>query len=722
MDMKRAFTLLEKLPEPEVHTLEQIKADIKCFDGSKDTDLPNVLELLGEAMKAHRVSIDYETEGLRPYAAGAAVLSCALSYEHQGKHKTFSFAIDHPKSGWKGTPRMTVLNKLRNLISDDVLKIAHNTPFEVEWSIFLFGKEVVNHAAWEDPMMQAQFIDERRGTQVRDQDDRKAAYQSLDFLVKKYFGISIKAPFKLNKKHMSESPLPEMLLYNGVDAKYTLLLHKRQYDDILDDDVLDAYFEAVPRQPTVALMQYFGMRVDGEKVFAHQFHLADEIDEIIGKIAELKVIKQYIKDHKSFNPASNQEVLTIFRDYLNRPEIVVVPKHHEVHTFDRPSLGKKKWDEEPKAPKQSVDKGVLQQIDHPLAALILELRERTKLKSTYVDVMAKTPLLPDGSPTITCEKANGSVVNETFVGGTGNVIYPDGRLHTTYNCTFPETGRLSSDSPNLQNFPKRAHAEIRDQVSADPGCVLVAVDYGQLEWATTAICTRDKVIVKANWDEYDVHMEWAEKIARAYPKMIGGIEFMKDKEVMKKFRSLVKNKMVFPVIFGARNESVRSYLTTATGVDFPEKICNAILEEFDDTFSGLRTWQAATLRSYHERGYVESPTGRRHYYPLTPNQIINQPIQSVAADIVCDGMNRLSYMACTTGNWYLHPRLNVHDDLTFNVPDDEKVLEEAVQTIYKAMLTPSYDFINIPLSVEIAVGPNWFELESLGKFWSHRDL
>ncbi len=128
------------------------------------------------------------------------------------------------------------------------------------------------------------------------------------------------------------------------------------------------------------------------------------------------------------------------------------------------------------------------------------------------------------------------------------------------------------------------------------------------------------------------------------------------------------------------------------------------------------------MKFYYEEGYVESPTGRRHHYPLTRNQAINFPIQSVACDLVCCAMNELSHKAVLSGNWHLHPILNIHDDLSFSIPDNDQILEKSIETIYRVMLDQPYDFINVPLSVKASIGKNWFDMQDIGAFWSHKDL
>jgi DNA polymerase I len=186
---------------------------------------------------------------------------------------------------------------------------------------------------------------------------------------------------------------------------------------------------------------------------------------------------------------------------------------------------------------------------------------------------------------------------------------------------------------------------------APKGYVLAAFDYGQLEGCTAAMCSRDKVLVKALWEDYDIHMEWAVKTAKLYPDI--------PHDNMKVFRSIIKNKLIFPAIFGAQNESIAGYL------NMPDHVIEKLMDEFWTTFHRLKQWQDRLMKTYYEVGYVESPAGRRHHYLLTRNQAINHPVQSFACDIVCDAVVRLSMEARATGNWHLHPVLNIHDDLTF---------------------------------------------------------
>jgi len=586
--------------------------------------------------------------------------------------------MSHPTNAWSVQQKRELTSLCSGLLGNrGPVKVAHNAPFELEWFIWLCGQNIVDHAAWECTQMQAHFLDERRGKQGHGDDDRRAPYQNLEFLVKQHFGIKYKSLFKLNKKDMSKSDLGEMLIYNALDTKYTLKLHHAQTRLLKERGLHDAYLEALPRQTGVALMQTLGVLVDQAEVKHNQKKLGEEIAAIEAEIDALPVVREYKADHREVNFAAGPDTLNIFRDYLKRPEVFTNPEHYQVHDYNVASKTKRKFDEAPVKGRYSVDRQVLDKIDHPLAKLVLDLRNRTKIKSTYCDGLE-------------C--------------GKGSLVYPDGRLHCNFNTTFAETGRTSSDDPNMQNFPQRRDAWIRRQIVAPKGHTLVAFDYGQLEGCTAAMCSKDKVLVKALWEDYDIHQEWAEKYAAKYPA--GGPPD----------RSRIKNKLVFPAIFGAQNKSIAGYLGA------PEEIIEDLMDEFWETFDGLAEWQDALMKQYYEVGWVASPTGRRHHYPLTRNQAINHPVQSFACDIVCNAMNELSCMAAETNQWHLHPVLNIHDDLTMVIPDNDDILEEAITTIYKVMLSPSYKEVNVPLSVKVSIGPAWYGMQEIGKFWSHRDV
>ncbi len=191
--------------------------------------------------------------------------------------------------------------------------------------------------------------------------------------------------------------------------------------------------------------------------------------------------------------------------------------------------------------------------------------------------------------------------------------------------------------------------------------ILMEFDHGQLEARVIAMFSQDKVFVKALWERYDVHAEWARRIALAYPSRIGGKKNLDDKAVMKTFRNDVKNQFVFPLFFGA------TLGKTAHELSIPVEAIQPLYDEFWRTFSGVKAYQETMEAFYRKHGYVSCLTGRRRHAPLSYNQIINSPIQGTASDLVVDAMDRLSEMDI----WEYQACLNVHDSLMFVIEEDE---------------------------------------------------
>lgn len=392
LDIEKACNLVRNLDYPVIETESSIRKDVLTFNGKDQNGGLNgfMLKWVG-VEKAKVVAIDIETQGLRPYSKDAAILSVAISYDDVN----FSFALDHPQSKWTPSELKHIKGCLRDLLICDTIKVAHNSVFECEWLAYFFGKDAIRHEVWECTQTQAHFIDERRGAgQSDDTETKRATYQGLGFLVQMYFGVPFKQWFQLDKKNMAEQPLEETLIYNGADTRFTLRLWHRQNEILRTEGLHSAYLMAVCRQVTIALAQLLGMPVNQSKVKKLQDQLKDEISVIQAEIESLDVVRQYIKDKKEFKPLGD-DALAIFRDYLKRDEIQIKDGN------------KVRW---------SIDKNILEKIDHPLAELIVKLRNKTKIKSTYVDGLEL---------------------------GKGNLVWPDGKIHCNFNSTFTTTGRTS---------------------------------------------------------------------------------------------------------------------------------------------------------------------------------------------------------------------------------------------------------------------------------------
>lgn len=261
----------------------------------------------------------------------------------------------------------------------------------------------------------------------------------------------------------------------------------------------------------------------------------------------------------------------------------------------------------------------------------------------------------------------------------------------------------SSDDPNMQNWPNRKGKEIREIIAAPEGHWMVGADYGQIEARIIGIVSQDQAFCEALWNNYDIHKYWAERIAEAYPNVIGGKNYLGNQDKLNRFRKDVKNQWTFPAFYGSSPYSI------AASIGVPTEIVLELFDEFWDMFRGVKKWQKWVLNRYERLGYVETLTGRRRHAPLSMNEIINSGIQGTASDICVDAMNRLSEAG-------IQVVMNVHDEIDSYVPDDK--LEDQTEQIAEVMCSVPFKWVNIPIAVEVSVGPDWYNMEEIGTFYS----
>lgn len=635
-------------------------------DGGKK-QLHKVFDWMEEIADLDLFAIDIEATSLRPYYENSRILTVAIgTYD-----KTYCFPIDHPKA-W-GIRTKVMHKKFKHFLLNSGKKICHNLNMEQEWFLYNYGDEIIRGTEWTDTMAQAYVLDTRKGM------------LSLGKLVLQYMGFNVKVLSNLDMTNMINEPLRKVLPYNGLDTKYTFKLHEVQQERLElkeNKSLLPLVEKHIRTSGTIVRMQKEGLIPNTWEVVRHQRRLNGLIKPILSEIQKLPEIKKYKKlTKKEFNPRSNtDDVLFVFKNILMRKEI-------EVDKKGKNGEIKKGY---------SVDESVLKKIPKSktkLPSLLLKMRGYEKLKSTYVDSIA-------------------------------GYTYFDGLIHPNFNDKFTNTGRLSCIDPNGQNFPKRKHKNIRSVITANrvmealygdriKQYKLVSADYGQIEARVIAMASQDDKFVTALWNDLDIHMEWAEYfmeadstwIERVAKKMELDINNVEEKVLMKAVRFTAKNSWVFAKFFGAANYTCAKYL------DIKESIAEELGELFWKEFAGVKEWQDDLQSFYKKYGYVESLTGRRRYAPVSFNEIINTPVQGCASDIVVDAMNRCSdkgYQTC----------LNVHDDLLFRFL--KETYKKDIKSIANIMCFPKFNFINIPISIEIEVGSDWYDLKEYKIFESNK--
>lgn len=660
-DLQRAFDDLDNLPKPVVHTTEMAKANVECI-----TDIDQISAALRWASRQPHIGQDYETNCKRPYEGGSKILTIGVGT----LEKAYAFPLHHPGAGYS-TKQIKQIEELwvRFLMTAPCVKRVHSLAFEQEWSGAKFGVDVIRARPWEDTSNLAAIVDERTGRKM------KSGPFSLEFLCQQKFGFNLKKISNVDRAKLASTPLDVVLLYNGMDAKYHDALADELWIDINQQGLQEASRLAQRRVPTVVLSQLKGAPVDQAVVKSLEKKYGGQVAKCEEAIQSLEVVQRFESvSGRRFNPFSPTDLKVVFDEMLHCDELWVEDKYTKKEKF---STEESVLDELIKAAPADSD-------EVQLAKALIDLRGANGTKSKYVDAL--------------------------LLGSDNCVVYPDGMIHTNFNTYFAETGRLSSDQPNLQNFPKRDDVtkEVRKSIAARKGEIILAFDYGQIEARVIAAATKDKVFIKALWENYDVHKHWAQRLASEYPARIGGKKMLSDKKVMKDFRTDIKNQWTFPLFFGASANSVSNYL------HIPLDVIEEQIEEFWKMFPEAKNWQDNLIKFYNRNGYVECLTGRRRRGPLTKNQIINSPIQGSAAEIVLDAMSRLS----ESGDPELQPEINIHDDLTFlrvKVNRANVIAEKVIGTMLKVPFKWAHV---VPITVEMSMGKNWCDLEEIGVYSS----
>jgi DNA polymerase-1 len=321
----------------------------------------------------------------------------------------------------------------------------------------------------------------------------------------------------------------------------------------------------------------------------------------------------------------------------------------------------------------STDRKVLQLLEgkHPIVGLIGQYRELTKLDNTYLSA------LPD-------------------------LLGEDGRLHTTFNQTVAETGRLSSTNPNLQNIPVRTPLgrEIRGAFVAEPGQVLVSCDYSQVELRILAHCSGEPALADAFRRGEDVHRATAAEVFGMAPA---------DVDRATRDRAKAVN---FGIVYGISDFGLSEQL------NIPRADARAYIDTYLARYPRVRSFIDTTIAAATQDGYVTTLLGRRRPIPelggstvqqrqLGERLAVNTVIQGSAADIIKAAMVR-AHAALEEAGMRTRIILQIHDELLLEAPDDE--VERAGALVRQAMVS-AYP-LDPPLAVDTGVGETWLEAKS----------
>jgi uracil-DNA glycosylase family 4 len=660
-DVKDLFKKIDDFPDASKFYVpeEQRATRIEVIDGSNELHYEALCMFLDEAQTDPMAGVDIETSKLRPYSEGAIIATCAISI----KSRTLAFPVLHPE-GWNGDKKMQrmVVDLLLHYLRNSNAKTAHNLIFELEWFAYTYDQCIMRETEWHDSMAAAHTLDKRPGA------------LSLGATTVLRFGFDVKSMSNLDTARILEYPLLDVLHYNALDAKWG---REAQLDMMAEFEDVPKLWEEYQRKtrttPSLVMSQLIGLPVDFEYAALMRDTLQKEYDDALRLLTQSNEVKKFERMFgRSFVPGGDDEVL-LLRDVMKR---------------DEGARGEGSY---------SVDDATLSAIPKSAGispGLIQTMRGSDKLLGTYI------------RPVFNQDPKKGTVL-----------VYPDGRMHPSYNLMIAETDRLSCEDPNAQNYPKRKRKEVRGYVVTPDGrvYVFVACDYGQLEARVIAMASEDRNLVDSLWTDFDIHGHWATRFVALYPEIkdwvVEEFEVDWDEKGMKTLRQECKNKWVFPQFFGS------SYRSCAASMHLPLDIAEDASQEFWDQFKGVKRWQQRMVDHYAKHHYVETLLGSRRYGPLSLNQIINTPIQGTGAHIVLDAQNRISEMAQSTERWHLVPPLNVHDDLSYFIPRVSMV--EDVELIAHTMCDCRFPFVNVPILVEVSVSQHrWHEMSEIGVYRS----
>ncbi len=584
-------------------------------------------DLVERLKGADRFTFDVETTSTD--AVTADLVGIALT---DAPGRGYYVPISHPQSLISHLP--SLISTLHPLFEDGTLqKIAHNAKYDIT---VLAQHGLETRGPFFDTMIASWLIN-------------PLGSHGLKNLAWTRLGIEMTEITELigsGKKQitMAQVPVEKVAPYACADVDMTLRLVDELTQELKERGLWSLFTDVeMPLVPVLIDMERTGIRLD----VAVLHEMSDQLEQ------RLREIEREIQDlvGYNFNINSTQQLSDALFIKLALP-----------------TDGLKKT----KSGYYSTAAGVLEGLrgQHPVIDLILEQRQLTKLKSTYVDALPQ-------------------------------LVNPDtGRIHTSFNQTGAVTGRISSSNPNLQNIPIRTELgrEVRRAFVAEAGWKLVAADYSQVELRVMAHIAQDPGLLAAFERGEDIHAATAATVL--------GVPLT---EVTKDQRRIAKS-----VNFGLSYGQSAFGLAQQTGMSREE--ATQFIKTYFEKYPGVREYIDRTKRQAAKQGYVETLLGRRRYFPnlakmrgpergRAEREAINMPIQGTAADIIKIAMIRL-HQALRERRLHSRMLLQVHDELVLEAPDDEVDL---VIPLVREVMGGAYE-LAAPLKVDVEVGQNWLEM------------
>ena len=585
----------------------------------------NILALVKELLAQKEVCIDTETTGIN--ANDVELVGLSFSYK---EHEGFYVPIANESEAKKILAMFDPLFK-----NKDIVWIGQNLKYDflvLKW----YGVELLGKTF--DTML-AHYVIEPEGR------------RSMDLLSAQFLGyepISITTLIGKKGKNqgtMRDAPLDQVTEYAAEDADITFQL-KNCFTPLIKKRGVEKVFNEVenPLVRVLVDMEYEGVKVD--------IDFLNEYSKVLEKDAKISEERVYEQAGVRFNLASPKQLGEVLFDILKLDAKAKKTKTGQYATGE----------------------DVLQKMaaKHKIVDDILNFRELTKLKSTYVDSFPE-------------------------------LINPKtGRVHTSYAQAVAVTGRLSSTNPNLQNIPIRTERgrEIRKAfIPREKGRVLVSADYSQIELRIVAAISGDPNMCEAFKLGKDIHTATAAKVY--------GI---KEADVTKEMRYKAKS-VNFGIIYG------QGAFGLAENLGISRTEAKEIIDNYKKEFPNIQLYMDQQINNAKELGFVETLMGRRRWLRdinssnftvrgFAERNAINSPIQGSAADMIKLAMIKIHGEMKKT-KWESKMILQVHDELVFDAVEKElPALKELILKCMKeAMILPN----GVPVEAEVGVGKNWLE-------------
>ena len=581
------------------------------------------------AREKGEIVIDTETNSQSP--VGAELVGISITFEPP---VAYYIPIAH-----KGYGQNVGIEEVRSCLGPiledkEIKKVGQNIKYDL---IVLEGAGISLRGISGDTMIASYLLDPSRRA------------HNLDALAREYLGhktITFKELMRGRKlKDFSEVEVKEAMQYACEDVHVTALLKDILYERLEKAGLFGLFREVeVPLIRVLAKMESTGVLVDKEGIK----ELGREFDRRISALEE----DIFILAGERFNINSHQQLQSILFEKLG---------------LDSKKKTKKKTG-------LSTDMEVLNSIkdQHPIGGLLMEYRNLTKLKGTYIDGLLK------------------------------EINPKTGRVHTSYNQTVTATGRLSSSNPNLQNIPVRSEdgLRIRALFVAGPGNVFLSADYSQIDLRVLAHYSKDKALIEAFKKGEDIHSKTASEIFDVHPAF-----------VTPEMRRIAKT-VNFGIIYGMSPYGLAKEL----GIERSK--AKNFIERYFARYPGVKRYMEEAIEHARSKGFVTTLLGRRRFIPEIKERLkhirqfgertaINTPIQGSAADIIKLAMLKVFDLleAKALGTRLI---LQVHDELVFEVPEDEiDIVTKEVKSIMEGVMD-----LEVPLVVNIGIGHNWAEAKA----------